>query len=164
MPDRLCFYMPSAATSETMYHATMKSNDPTFPRTVLLTCWVSASVWVQPEAAQNPWFHERKVNALLGKVGEAKSWRLPTRKTPACVEAALSKSRRSMEAAADPSTLLCPWRHPSPLCPGEPVLSVFCCSTFHTTTSAFRSQRATEDRVCRVWFFQPAKPFKLFCI
>lgn len=144
--------MPSPASSETMYHATMISNDPTFPRTVLPTHWVSVSVQVQPEAIQNPWFHERKVTALLGKVGEAKSWRLLTKKTSVCVEAALSRSHRSMEAAADPPTLLCPWKHPSPLCPAEPVLSVFCCGTFHTTTSAFRSQRATEDQICRVWF------------
>lgn len=41
---------------------------------------------------------------LLGKVEEAKSWQLPTRKTPVCMEAVLNKSHRSMEAEADPFT------------------------------------------------------------
>lgn len=54
--------------------------------------------------------------------------------------------------------------YPSPLRPAEPVLSVLHCGTFHTTSSAFRSQRATEDQACHILFFHPGKSFKLFCI
>lgn len=108
---------------------------------------------------------------LLGKVGEAKSWQLPTRKTPVCKEAVLNKSQRSRKQKQVLPPPARGWKthvslcstlgniYPIPLRPAEPVLSVLCCDTSHTTTSAFRSQRAREDQACHNFFFPSCKVF-----
>lgn len=106
---------------------------------------------------------------LLGKMEKAKSWQNPIRKTPVFMEAVLNKFYRSMEAEVDPSTSTSTWKihsslcftlgivYPSPLCPAEPVLSLLCCGTSQSTTSAFRSLSVTEDQACHILVSHPAK-------
>lgn len=104
---------------------------------------------------------------LLGKMGIPKSWQNPIRKTPMFMEAVLNKFYRSMEAEADPSTSTSKIHssfcftlgivYPTPLCPAEPVLSLLCCGTSQSTTSAFRSLSATEDQACHIVVSYPAK-------
>lgn len=102
---------------------------------------------------------------LLGKVGEAKSWQLPTRKPPVCRGGTEQVSHVQKQILPPPpqgwkthtSPLLYPWEHlPQPTAPTEPVLSGLCGGTFHTTTGAFRSQRATEDQACHIFVFHTA--------
>lgn len=114
---------------------------------------------------------------LLGKVGEAKSWQLPTRKTPVCKEAVPNKSQRSMEAEAGPSTssprledpclpVLYPRKHlphstsPSRACSLSTLLWHFP----HDHECLQKPEGNRGSSLPQFFFFHPAKSFKLFCI
>ena len=102
-------------------------------------CWHNAEQWSPYSPSTSTLRIIMFLPPCLGKVGETKTWQLPTRKTPVCTKAVLNKSHRSMEAEADPSTstprledsclpLLYSWKHlpqstsPSRACPLSTLL------------------------------------------
>lgn len=106
---------------------------------------------------------------LLGKMGEAKSWQHPTRKTPEFMEAVLKKFYRSMEAEVAPSTsmladpffpLLYPWKH----LPQSTLPSRAWSSHYYVVALPNQPQVSSEASVPqRILVFNPTKSFKFFC-